>query len=209
MCAGMTGCNVSTSSNSSNQNNSDNAAATTSNTNSNTNSNSNTNTTKSDDAVTLTLGQTAKNDNLELTLDTVAWVDQLVTPAQSNYGTYQYIDPKEGNSLLVISGTYKNLGAEAYAPDSAAKAEIKINDKYTVETEVEWALSDDHVFSNGHVDPLATANIYIYANVTAEMKSALQTATLTINFKSYKKTGDISYTIGQDSIGKFKLDFKA
>lgn len=209
MCAGMTGCSVTTSNSSDSQGNNDNAATNTSNTNDNNSNNSSSNATKPDDAVALTLGQTAKNDNLELTLDTVEWADELVTPAQSDFGTYQYIEPKEGNSLLVISGTYKNLGAGAYAPHSAAEAEIKINDKYTVDAKVTWALPDDHLFSNGRVEPLATANIYIYANVTAEMKSALQTATLAINFKGYEKTGDSSYTIKQDSIGKFKLDFKA
>ncbi|WP_294421037.1 hypothetical protein [uncultured Senegalimassilia sp.] len=164
---------------------------------------------QTDDSTELTLGQTATNDNLELTINTIEWTDQLRSPAESNYGIYEHIDPKEGSSLLLISGTYKNLGAEGYAPDSAANAEIKINDKYSVETDVEWALPDDNLFSRGRIDPLVTANIYIYASVTDEMKSQMETGTMTINFRSYKKTGDNTYSIGSDSIGKFKLDFKA
>lgn len=142
---------------------------------------------QADDSTELTLGQTATNDNLELTINTIEWTDQLRSPTESNYGIYEHIDPKEGSSLLLISGTYKNLGAEGYAPDSAANAEIKINDKYSLETDVEWALPDDNLFSRGRIDPLVTANIYIYASVTDEMKSQMQSGVMTVTFRSYKK----------------------
>lgn len=166
-----------------------------------------------DDQTELSLGQTSSNDYLELTLNSVEWTEELETGAESDYGSSYSVkesySAREGNTLLVIYGTYKNLGTEPYSPFSAAKAEIKINDKYTVGTRVVSAFPDSTCFSNGTIDPLASANIYIYADVSNEMMEALETGTMTIDFKSYTKTGDDSYSIGQDSIGKFKLDFKA
>ncbi len=183
MCVGLTACGATASSPSSSDSGS--SAATVS---------SNNNSAPAQTAQSIELNQTVTNENLELTLTGVEWTDKIEKQLSEYTSTEVTASSNGADVLLVVRGTFKNLGGSNYST-SAMTVTCKANDKYDL---------SGSVFPYDSIKPLSTGELSFYIPMSNEMKDTFKSGTMNLKFKSCSMDGD-AIQINSDVIGEYEL----
>ena len=145
------------------------------------------------------LNQTVTTDDYELTLTGVEWTDSIKVQTSEYFSWALEADSQGGETMLVVRGNFKNLGASDYSL-MAIDTSFKVNDKYE--------LSGRTSAPDSSISPLSSEEVYFYAPTSNEMKDTFKDGTMTIKLKSCKKEGD-SIKFGNDYIGEYTLKIAA
>jgi len=145
------------------------------------------------------LNQTVATDDYELTLTGVEWTDSIQVQT-SEYSSWTCdASNLDGEIMLVVTGTLKNLGANEYST-MAIDTNVKVNDKYNLEGTV---TGPDHSIS-----PLSSKELFFCAPMSNEMKEAFKDGVMTIELKPCEKDGN-AIRIGTDPMGVYSLKIAA
>ena len=122
---------------------------------------------------TITVGNT-----MELTLESVEWVDEVLPSVTDD--SYTYYKDKEGETYFVIRGTVKNLCGEVTNLDNRLfLGEMLVNGTYKSDLQADEENSEGTGFS-GYIKPLQTANVVFFASVSDGVYELAEDVTVTM-----------------------------
>lgn len=143
---------------------------------------------------TIELNQTITTDDYELTLTGVEWTNEVKVQVSDYYSWSFDAETLGGETMLVVKGSFKNLGTSKYSTMAMA-AGFKVNDKYDLD-----GRASAH---NSSISPLSTEDVFFYAVTSNEMRDAFKEGTMTLKLRSCTAEGD--KTKFGDVIGEYVL----
>ena len=120
-------------------------------------------------------------DVMSITLLSSEWCDE-IKPSNTN-GVYSYFKDVDGEKFFVVHGELKNLASKTLDITYAGKAEILINEKYTLSATMELEEPEGNSFY-GDAKPLQTLPLIIYCSVSDELYESYNTIKLTLDLVS-------------------------
>ena len=117
-------------------------------------------------------GDTIKNDNYEMKVESLSFKNELKYKVSSNYTKSVSID--NGKYAITLPGKFKNLMSDKIDTWNI-KCKVNVDGKYNYDCSF-------HAWDE--LDPLVNANIVMYAEVPMEIKDSYSKIELTFGFNS-------------------------
>ncbi len=139
---------------------------------------------------TIEIGETVTIDDVaEFSIDSID-ITRVVEPPDTT-GWYTYYSANEGQVIVDVCITYKNLASYNTAADYAASGVLKYADKYQYNSQSIIEIEDRSDFRDGMygVDPLTTGYIHCLFMVPEEVESSSESIVLNM------KIGGKTYTV--------------
>ena len=143
-------------------------------------------------------------DMFEVNLDSAEWRDEVVLGDDSV--TITMGEQREGASYFVIKATVKNIGTSNESVGNGGSANLcssfTINDKYNIEAN----MGVDNISNFYEIEPLMTADVYIYGAVSNELKDSFESCELTLT--ANKPDEDGVWHLDAEPVGTYVAQYK-
>lgn len=138
----------------------------------------------------LQLGDTIDLDFLKMTIDNISIEDEIY-PSDTS-GAYMYISDVDGSQYVCLRGVITNLSSSDL-DSQYFMSKVIINDEYSYNAELCIGSSPNAV-SDYALEPLGSANYYLYASVPDTAVNIMEKGTISLAFNDGFACSDGNYS---------------